>query len=141
MKTVSLPSLALVSLAMIATASLASAQTIHVSASPTTITNQGDESTITLTVSPPSFKNLKINFVMTGTAGLGSDYALIGDFSKAAQVLIPAGQSTATVTLHAFGDDDAFPKETAVFNLLGGSGYRVGSPSQVQITIRNAPLY
>jgi hypothetical protein len=76
---------------------------------------------------------------MTGTATLGSDYVLIGDFNKSAQVFIPVGQSSSMITLHSLFDDDGIRKETAIFNILGGERYRVGFPSRAQVTIENQP--
>ncbi len=131
--------LILLALAAFTSASPVRAQSVSVSASPSTITNEGEEATITLTVSPPSSRNIAVNFVMTGTAALGSDYVLIGEFNKAGQVVIPAGQSTSMITLHSLYDDDATGSETAVFNILGGKRYRVGSPSRAQVTIENKP--
>ena len=140
MKIQSLPSaVALLGIAMFATALSARAQSVSVTASPTMITNEGEETTITLSVSPPPSRNIAVNFVMTGTAALGSDYVLIGDFNQAAQVMIAAGQSTSTITLHSLYDDDGKFRETAIFNLFGGRGYRVGSPSRAQVTIQNVP--
>ncbi len=133
------PSFALLVVGIILTASSVRAQTVNVSASPSTITNEGEESTITLTISPPPARNIAVNFAMTGTARLGSDYVLIGDFDTMGRVLIAAGQSTSTITLHALFDDDGHFNETTVFNIIGGNRYRIGRPSHVQVTIQNQP--
>ena len=118
----------------------ASAQSISVSAAPSMITNAGDDSTITLTISPPSSKNLSVNFALSGTAAYGADYALTGQFNRSGQVFIPAGQTSATLTLHSFYDDDRpTTEETVIFRLLSGRKYRVGSPSRTTITIENVP--
>jgi hypothetical protein len=140
MKTQSLSSIViLLAIAAFTTASPVRAQSVSVSASPSTITNEGEETTITLTVSPPPSRNIAVNLIMTGTAALGSDYVLIGDFNKAGQVIIAAGQSTSTITLHSLYDDDGQFNETAVCNIIGGKRYRVGSPSHAQVTIENKP--
>jgi hypothetical protein len=123
--------------ALIAVSS-AGAQTISVSASPSVITNAGEESTITLTISPPSSVVLSVQFFLTGTAGYGHDYVLTGEFNRAGQIIVPRGQSTVTVTLHSFYDDDRpGTEETAIFNLHSGRRYSVGSPSRAQVTIEN----
>jgi hypothetical protein len=101
------------------------------------ITNEGQDSTITFTVSPPSSKNLGINIGFTGSATPGSDYTLAGQFNRSGQVFILAGQSSVTLTLHSFYDDDPKFRETAIINILGGSGYRIGSPSRTTVTIQN----
>lgn len=116
------------------------AQSVSISASPTTITNEGDQSTITLTVSPPASRQLAVNLVATGTAALGIDYVVIGNFNKQNQLVIPAGSSTATLTLQSLVDDnDGTLKESAVLNVIGGRFYRVGRPSHAQVTIDNQP--
>ena len=140
MKIQSLPSaVALLGVAMFATALSVHAQSVSVTASPTTITNDGEETTITLSLSAPASHNIALNFAMTGTATLGSDYVLVGDFNKSAQVVIPVGQSSSMITLHSLFDDDGTRKETAIFNILGGERYRVGFPSRAQVTIENEP--
>jgi hypothetical protein len=114
-------------------------QSVSVSVSPATITNEGEEATIILTVSPPPSRNIAVNLIMTGSAALDSDYVLIGDFNRAGQVLIAAGQSTSTITLHSLCDDDGKFSETAIANTIGGKRYRVGSPSHAQVVIENKP--
>jgi hypothetical protein len=116
------------------------AQSVSISASPTTITNEGDQSTITLTVSPPASRQLSVNLVATGTAALGIDYVVIGNFNKQNQLVIPAGSSTATLTLQSLVDDnDGTLKETAVINVIGGRFYSVGRPPRAQVKIENQP--
>src|SRR6267143_1341589 len=94
---------------------------------------------VSVSVSPPPSRNIAVNLIMTGTAALGGDYVLIGDFNRAGQVIIPAGQSTSTITLHSLYDDDGRFNETAIANIVGGRRYRVGSPSHAQVTIENKP--
>ncbi len=115
--------------------------TITVSAFPTTITNEGEEATFTLTISPPSSRQLAVSFMMGGSAAQNSDYVLIGNFNKSGQLIIPSGQSSTTVTLHSLleegGDDGPNSSETAVFNLLKGKRYQVGTPNSATVTIQN----
>ena len=140
MKIYPLPSAVIfVGVALFVSASLVRAQSVSVSVSPSTITNEGEDSTVTLTVSPPASRNIAVNLVLTGTAAPGSDFALIGNFNRSGQVLIPAGQPTATLTLHSLYDDDGRFSEFVVFNVIGGKRYRVGSPSHAQVTIENKP--
>src|SRR5438445_493668 len=140
MKTQSLSSIViLLAIATFTIASPVRAQSVSVSASPSAITNEGEEATITLTVSPPPSRSIAVNLIMTGTAALGSDYVLIGDFNNAGQVMIAAGQATSTITLHSLYDDDGKFNETAVCNIIGGKRYRVGSPSRAQVKIENKP--
>ena len=55
---------------------------------------------------------------MSGNATLGSDYTM-----SAAQITIPAGQSSGTVTLTAIVDQIKEKNEKAVMTLEPGSGY------------------
>lgn len=131
--------LVLIGVGIFFSASLLHAQSVSVSASPALITNEGEESTIALTISPPSPRELSVNFALTGTAAIGSDYVLVGEFRAFHQVVVPADQSTVTVILHTLDDDDGRFFEFAVFNILGGRRYRVGSPSHARVTIENVP--
>jgi hypothetical protein len=71
---------------------------------------------------------------MSGTASLGSDYTLSG---TRGQVTIPAGQSSASVTLKSLQDpDNANEKaETAIMKLQAGTGVAPGTPSTATVTI------
>ncbi len=112
--------------------------TITVSASPTEI-SQGEDATFTVTIWPTSSRQLAVNFFMNGTAALGEDYMLIGNFNKAGQLIVPSGQSSTTVTLHSLvedGDDGRKAGETAVFNLLHNKQYRTGTPKSATIRIQ-----
>jgi hypothetical protein len=55
---------------------------------------------------------------MSGTATQGSDYTM-----SAAQITIPAGQSSGSVTLNAIVDNVQEKREKAVMKLQPGSGY------------------
>lgn len=133
--------LILVGLAMfLGAGSLRAQSVISVSASPSEITNQGEDSTITLTISPPSTRQLTVNVVLTGTALNGADFIVMGgSFTRRGQVIIPAGTATHTLILHTLYDDDPRSFEFVVFNVIGGKHYRIGSPSHTQVTIENVP--
>jgi hypothetical protein len=94
-----------------ATPALASGPAAGVSASPTTITNEGQEATFTLTLSSPAPRMFALNFVMTGSAIDGDDYILLGNFNESGGVVFSPGQSTATVTLHSFSNDRPGPQK------------------------------
>jgi hypothetical protein len=61
---------------------------------------------------------------MSGQAILGTDYTLSGTPGK---VTIPAGQSSATVTMHSIEDSDerVDRNEAATMTLSKGSGYKL----------------
>ena len=61
-----------------------------------------------------------VNYVMSGKAGLGTDYTLS---ASAGQVTIAAGQASTGITLNAIADNVKEKKETAIMTLRPGSGY------------------
>jgi hypothetical protein len=73
---------------------------------------------------------------MRGTALQGSDYMLTG---TAGQVTIPAGQSSATVLLHAVADHIKETSETATMVLTSGTGYKIPKRAKATLTIVNGP--
>jgi hypothetical protein len=132
--------LGLVGLAIFLNAhSLFAQSSVSVSASPSVITNEGEDSTITLTISPPSSRQIAVNVVLTGTAANGADFIVQGSFNRQNQVIVPAGQSTVTLNMHSLKDDDGRFSEFVVFNVIGGKKYRIGSPSHARVTIENVP--
>ena len=69
---------------------------------------------------------------MSGTATNGIDYTLSG---RPSQVRIPAGQSSATVTLTSVLDQTLEGTETAIMTLQRGRGYKLGPNRQVTLSI------
>jgi hypothetical protein len=127
--------LALMAAALSGTAFAGGGPSISISASPTGITDQGEDTTFTLTASSPATRRVAIQFVLTGTALPGTAYALVGNFHHGRIVLNP-GQSSTTVLLHTF-DVDGPAFQTARITLLGGEKYHVGRPNSAGVTIQN----
>jgi hypothetical protein len=70
---------------------------------------------------------------MSGGATLGSDYTLSG---PANHVVIPAGQSSATVTFNAIADHVKEKTQRGIMNLAAGTGYAVaGTHNSATIAI------
>lgn len=124
---------------LVASNGLAGSPLVSVSSSPSPITNENEEATYTLNLSAPAPRNIGVAFVMTGSAVQGFDYVLIGAFNKSGQVVIPAGQLSATVTLHTLADDGYPAQEIATFNVINGARYHIGSPGHANIVIRPQP--
>jgi hypothetical protein len=124
-------------IAAAASSAIAGSPRVSVSVFPGSITNEGQEATYTFTLSSPAPRKMSINFVMTGTAGF-NEYALVGNF-KSGRVVIPAGQMSASITLHTFDDDPNPVEETAILNLLNGQRYHLGAPDHAQLNIHNLP--
>jgi len=72
---------------------------------------------------------------MSGIATQGSDYSLSGPAGK---VTIPAGQSSATVTLKSKIDHVPEFTEDAIMTLQPGGGYVLGK-NDATVSILNSP--
>jgi hypothetical protein len=88
---------------------------------------------------------LPISYVLGGTATppnlIGADYSLSGN-SGSGVVTIPAGGTSATLTLTPIDDTDPTEfDETAVFTLQSASTYFLGSPAAGTITIHDDTPY
>jgi Concanavalin A-like lectin/glucanases superfamily len=105
-------------------------------ASPTRI-REGNSSTFTVSLSLVAQTNTKVGFAMSGNATLATDYTLTGAqlSGNRGRVTIPAGQSSATVTLNALTDGITEGIESATMTLASGNGYTVGTPRKVTVRI------
>ncbi len=88
---------------------------------------------------------LPVSYVLGGTAtppGLsGADYTVSGN-SSSGVVTIPAGGTSATITLTPIADSDPTEfDETAIFTLQTNSAYFIGSPGAGTITIHDDTPY
>jgi hypothetical protein len=108
---------------------------VNLSVTPTQI-NEGQTATYTVTASSTVSQSITVGYAMTGTATNGTDYKLSG---TANQVTIPAGQSSATVTLKSKADGVTEGTETAIMTLQPGSGYKVGRHNQATVSILDSP--
>jgi Ca2+-binding RTX toxin-like protein len=74
--------------------------------------------------------NLNVSYSVGGSATNGTDYvALTGSVS------IPAGSSSAPISVVPIDDEDPEVNETVVVTILPGPGYAVGTNSQGTVTI------
>ena len=95
---------------------------------------EGASSDFTVRLSAVSGRNLTVGYAVSGSAVSGSDYTALGS-----SVSIPAGQTSATVTLSALADSRSEGPETVTLTLSAGSHYTVGSPSAATKRIENGP--
>ena len=123
---------------VVATSSaLAKGPLVSVSVFPTSITNEGQDATFTFTLSSPAQRKISVAFALTGTPGF-DDFVLVGDFNSG-RVVIPAGQMSASITLHTFVADFQPAMDTVILNLLNGQRYHLGAPDHAQLHIHNLP--
>ena len=108
---------------------------VNLSVNPASI-NEGQMATYTVTASSTVSQSITVGYAMTGTATNATDYKLNG---TANQVTIPAGQSSATVTLKSRADHVTEGTETAIMTLQPGSGYKVGRNNQGTVSILDSP--
>jgi hypothetical protein len=113
---------------------------IAIAASSSSI-NEGDSATFTFSTSIVDPVNAKtVHYKMSGKAKFGTDYTLSG---SSGQVVIPAGASSATVTLTAL--TDMLPKEKnetvtmTLSKVAKGGPYVLSSVKKATLTIVNVP--
>lgn len=104
-----------------------------ISVSPAAVAEDGAPNLIyTVTLNQASTSALSVNYTITGTATNGTDYASI-----ASPLLIPAGNTTGTITVNPTVDATIEADETVTLTLAGGTGYTVGVPNAATGTILN----
>ena len=79
--------------------------------------------------------NLVVYYSLSGTASNGVDYVTLSG-----AVTIPAGETTADVTLTPKDDTLTEGDESVVLTLLANPGYNVGNPAQAALFIRDNEL-
>ena len=91
---------------------------------------KGQQAAFIVALDPgPAVVPVTVNYSMSGSAILGTDYTLSG---VPGQVTIPAGQSSARVILHALRK----VKKAATMTLTQGQGYFLSGRADDVATIR-----
>jgi Calx-beta domain len=107
------------------------APTVTVSASPASVA-EGGGATFVVSRSLVSSDSLTVFYTVNGTARLGIDYTLSGSVG---QVVIPAGQASAEVSLQALNDAVTERKEKVKFILSPGVGYTLAKGTAKSVTV------
>jgi serine protease len=89
-----------------------------------------DAGVFTITRNGSAANALTVTIAVSGTAVSGTDYAAL-----AGSVVIPAGQSSVTVTVTPLDDLAVESAETVVLALQSGVGYLIGTPASATVTI------
>ena len=84
----------------------------------------------TFTRSGPTTSDLTVAFNVSGTATQGGDYASVGT-----NMVIPAGQASATVTVTPLDDALLEPSETVTLSLVASPNYALGASTAATVTI------
>ncbi len=116
---------------------------INLSVSPASVTEDGTTNMVyTFTRTDITNSPLTVNYVVSGSATLSTDYTLSGgqgdsitDTTRSVTFL--AGAATATVTIDPTADTIFEPNETVVLTLASGAGYSVGTVAPITGTINN----
>jgi uncharacterized protein YhjY with autotransporter beta-barrel domain len=109
---------------------------VTVSVSPAAVAEDGAPNLIyTFTLNQAAFGAVSVNYTIGGTATNGTDYATI-----ASPLVIPAGNTTGTVTVNPTADASIEADETVTLTLAAGTGYTVGVPNSATGTILNDDL-
>ena len=116
--------------------------TVSVAVSPASVLEDGATNLVyTFTrAAGPTTNSLTVNFTVGGTASSSTDYALTGAATfdgTNGTVTIPAGSTTATVTVDPTADSTVEADETVVVNVAAGTPYDIGVPASAQGTITN----
>lgn len=90
----------------------------------------GDVGVFTVTRAGSTAAAITVSYGLSGSATMGTDYATL-----AGTVSIPAGQTTATITVTPTDDSSVESSETLMATLQAGTGYEVATPSNATITI------
>jgi serine protease len=106
------------------------ASLVSIAATDATATEGGDTGVFTVTRAGSTTAAITVAYGLSGSATVGTDYATLSG-----TVSIPAGQTTATITVTPTDDTTVESSETVVATLSGGTGYEVSSPSTATVTI------
>ena len=116
--------------------------TVSVTASDASASEAGpDNGVFTISRTGSLASALTIDYAITGTATNGTDYVQLVETAGVGSVTIPAGQSSATVTITPLTDSVNDGSETVVWSLIAPAGYSVESQaSQATVTIADNPV-
>ncbi|MFW5329818.1 beta strand repeat-containing protein [Hydrogenophaga sp. ZJX-1] len=110
--------------------------TASIAVSPASVAEDGASNLVyTVTLDQASASSLSINYTVGGTATSGTDYAAV-----TSPLVIPAGNTTGTITVNPTADATIEADETVSLTLAAGTGYTVGVPTSATGTILNDDL-
>lgn len=106
------------------------------SVSPAAVAEDGAPNLVfRVTLDQANLTATSVAYTISGTAANGSDYATI-----ASPLLIPAGNTTGTITVNPTADATIEGDETVTLTLAAGSNYVVSAPTSATGTILNDDL-
>ena len=115
------------------TVTVSSAPSVSIAVNPASVSEDGATNlTYTVTRSLNLSSPTVVTIATSGTATSGTDYG-----GGVTTVTIPAGATTATITINPTADSAVEPDETVTLSVAAGTGYTVGAPSAATGTILN----
>ena len=109
---------------------------VAIAVSPASVSEDGATNlTFTVTRSLNLTSPTLVNITTAGTATSGTDYT-----GNVATVTIPAGATSATISIDPAADTIVEPDETVTLTVAAGTGYTVGLPASATGTIANDDL-
>ncbi|MDZ3833321.1 MAG: putative Ig domain-containing protein [Sphingopyxis sp.] len=115
------------------TLTVSPAPSVSIGVSPSSVSEDGATNLVyTVTRSLNLSSPTVVNITTSGTASAGTDYT--GNVST---VTIPAGSTSATITVNPTADGTVEADETVTLTVASGAGYTIGSPNNATGTILN----
>ncbi len=107
--------------------------TVSVAVAPAAVNEDGTGALVyTFTRSGATTDPLTVNYSVSGTATSGTDFAALSG-----SLTIPAGQTSATVSVNPTDDTTVEPDETIILTVTDAAAYDLGTPSVATGTITN----
>jgi Calx-beta domain-containing protein len=104
--------------------------TVTVTATDAAAAEPSDPGVFTVTRTESTTTSLVVSYTAAGTATAGSDYTTVSG-----SLTIPAGASTARITVTPTDDTTVESAETVLVTLRASSRYTIGTPSTATVTI------
>ena len=109
---------------------------MNISVAPAQI-NEGDDAVFVVSSSVPAAHDINVKYTLVkGTGVTTGDYVFsstVGHFT------IPAGQTSAAITLHAVRDTIAEGNESVSLKLVNGTVFKLGPQKKATVVIVNVP--
>ncbi len=90
---------------------------------------------IDVALSPAPTAELTLKYTLSGSAALGTDYAIAGASDGAGTLTIPKDSTAASIKVAITDDALGEGNETVVLSLADGTGYALGTPARFTLTI------
>lgn len=116
-----------------ATISVQSSATPTITVSGTTSIEPGQSAVVTIDADAAPANDLLVNLGIGGNAQADVDYVAFPP-----NVVIPAGQTTATVTVQSKTSSTIKPDRFVIVGIAQGTGYTAGSPPSATVTIQGS---